>query len=244
MDRYGLIGNKLAHSFSKEFFTRFFQKEKIDATYTNIELENLVDIVEIAQKFKGLNVTIPYKEQILPYLDEVDPVAQEIGAVNTIQIRNGKLKGYNTDVFGFHQSIKPFLTNKHERAIIFGTGGASKAVNYVLEKIGVDVLFISRTPMGINQFQLQDVNEHMLRACKLLVNCTPIGMYPKMEEVLDIPFQYLTDEHLVVDLIYNPTKTVFLQKVEENGATILNGESMLHEQAMKSWEIWSETCQS
>lgn len=244
MDRYGLIGNKLGHSFSKEFFTRFFQKEKIDATYTNIELENLVDIIEIAQKFKGLNVTIPYKEQILPYLDEVDPVAQEIGAVNTIQTRNGKLKGYNTDVFGFHQSIKPFLTNKHERAIIFGTGGASKAVNYVLEKIGIDVLFISRTPMGINQFQLQDVNEHMLRACKLLVNCTPVGMYPKMEEVLDIPFQYLTDEHLVVDLIYNPTKTVFLQKAEENGATILNGESMLREQAMKSWEIWGETCQS
>ena len=244
MDKYGLIGEKLGHSFSKEFFTRFFQKEGIDADYTNIELESLVDVVEIARNFKGLNVTIPYKEQILSYLDEVDPVAQEIGAVNTIQIRNGKWKGYNTDVFGFHQSIKPFLTNKHERAIIFGTGGASKAVKYVLEKIGVDVLFVSRTPSGANQFQLQDVNEHMIKACKLLVNCTPIGMYPKIDEVLDIPFSYLTDQHLVVDLIYNPVKTLFLQKTEEYGATILNGESMLHEQALKSWEIWNEACQS
>lgn len=244
MDKYGLIGEKLGHSFSKEFFTRFFQKEGIDADYTNIELESLVDVVEIARNFKGLNVTIPYKEQILSYLDEVDPVAQEIGAVNTIQIRNGKWKGYNTDVFGFHQSIKPFLTNKHERAIIFGTGGASKAVKYVLEKIGVDVLFVSRTPSGANQFQLQDVNEHMIKACKLLVNCTPIGMYPKIDEVLDIPFSYLTDQHLVVDLIYNPVKTLFLQKAEEYGATILNGESMLHEQALKSWEIWNEACQS
>ena len=162
-----------------------------------------------------------------------------IGAVNVVQFSGGKIVGHNTDAFGFHQTIKPFLTNKHERALIFGTGGASKAVKYVLKSLGLDVLFISRTPKGDDQFGYDDVNGAMLNACKLLVNTTPVGTYPNVEECIDIPFELLSEDHLVIDLIYNPTKTKFLEKSELHKATVLNGATMLKQQALKSWEIWS-----
>ncbi len=241
MTTYGLIGRSLSHSFSKEFFETLFRDEHIDARYQNFELAEIEEISELFQtELGGLNVTIPYKERVIPYLDELSEDAKAIGAVNVIQFRDGMKIGHNTDAFGFHQSIKPFLTNQHERAIIFGTGGASKAVEYVLKKIGVDVIFVSRNPIGANQFHYSDVNVHMLNACKLLVNTTPIGMFPNTDDCIEIPFEYLLTEHLVVDLIYNPAKTTFLQRAEAAGATSLNGASMLREQALKSWKIWNE----
>lgn len=239
--RFGLVGKTLKHSFSKSFFTDFFDQNGIDASYDNFELHSKEEIRGLLKEpVSGLNVTIPYKEDVIPFLDKISPEAAKIGAVNCIQFKNGKTIGHNTDAFGFHQSIKPFLTNKHERAIILGTGGASKAVAYVLKQIGIDYLFISRTPKGNNRFSYSDINEYMLSACKLIVNCTPVGMFPNSEDCIDLPFEVLTPDHLVVDLIYNPQKTLLLQKSEQAGARILNGETMLKQQALTSWKIWTE----
>lgn len=239
---FGLIGKTLKHSFSQSFFTDFFQKNGIDASYENFELQSKDEIRKLLRTpLSGLNVTIPYKETVMEFLDELSPEAAIIGAVNCIQFRHGKTIGHNTDAYGFHQSIKPFLTNKHERAMILGTGGASKAVVYVLKQIGIDCIFISRNPDGENQFGYPDINEHMLNACKLIVNCTPVGMYPDVKACIDLPFEFLTAEHLVVDLIYNPLKTSLLKKSEAAGAQVLNGETMLKQQALMAWKIWSET---
>jgi shikimate dehydrogenase len=241
MHNYGLIGKTLSHSFSKTFFTDFFEKKSIIGTFSNFELESIEDIKKLfnSNNLSGLNVTIPYKENVIPYLDELSEEANYIGAVNVIQFKNGKKIGHNSDAFGFHQSIKPFLTNLHERALIIGTGGASKAVEYVFKSLGIDVIKISRNPKGEKQFSYEEINNHMLNACKVIVNCTPVGTYPNIEDVIPFPFEHLTKDHLVVDLIYNPKKTKFLQLSESNGATILNGESMLHQQALKAWEIWN-----
>jgi shikimate dehydrogenase len=241
MKTYGLIGRSLGHSFSKSFFESYFIENKIEARYENFELASIDEVSQLLKDdINGFNVTIPYKEAIIPFLDVLSDEAMKIGAVNVVQIKNGKTIGHNTDAFGFHQSIKPFLTNRHERAIIFGTGGASKAVEYVLKNIGVDVIFISRNPIGENQFHYNEVNHHMLQACKLLVNTTPVGTFPNVNDCHEIPYSSLSHEHLVVDLIYNPTKTKFLESAEAEGAMTLNGQSMLHEQALKSWKIWSE----
>lgn len=241
MRKFGLVGQTLKHSFSQKYFNTFFKENEIEAEYLNIELSEISEIVGVFQNenFSGLNVTIPYKESILPFLDELSEEAKEIKAVNVVSLVNGKRIGYNTDAYGFHQSIKPFLSNRHERAIIFGTGGASKAIEYVLKSLGIDVVFISRNPKGENHFSYDDVNENMINACKLIVNCTPIGMFPKVEECIEIPFNSLTEEHLVVDIVYNPAKTLFLKRAEVNNAMILNGESMLKHQANKAWEIWN-----
>lgn len=240
MKTYGLLGRNLSHSFSKIFFEEYFHKNTIDAQFLNFELENIENIHSIFEKnLAGLTVTIPYKEAIIPYLDELSDVAKAIGAVNVIQFIDGKKIGHNTDAFGFQQSIKPFLTNKHERALILGTGGASKAVEYVFRTIGIDVIFCSRDPKAVNEFPYSAINDKMLNACRVIVNCTPLGTFPNIEEYIELPFEFLTTEHLVVDLIYNPAKTKFLQKAEENGATILNGESMLKEQALQAYNIWN-----
>lgn len=239
--QYGLLGKTLKHSFSKSFFTDFFNRNGIDASYENFELRSRDEIrTVLKQPLSGLNVTIPYKEEVIEFLDVLSSEASAIGAVNCIQFKNGKTIGHNTDAFGFHQSIKPFLTNKHERAIILGTGGASKAIIYVLKQIGIDCVLISRAPKGENRFSYADINEHMLNACKLIVNCTPVGMYPDVDDCIDLPFEHLSREHLVVDLIYNPEKTLLLQKSEAAGAQILNGETMLKQQALAAWKIWSE----
>jgi shikimate dehydrogenase len=238
--RFGLIGKKLGHSFSKSFFENYFLENGIDGSYENVELSSIDEISNTFQSdFSGLNVTIPYKEAILPYLDELSSEALAIGAVNVVKFQDGRKIGYNSDAYGFHQSIKPFLLNVHERALLLGKGGASKAVKYVFQQIGLDVIHASRTPNGEKCFSYDEINEHMLRACKVIVNCTPVGMHPNTDEVLLFPFEYLTTEHLVVDLIYNPDKTLFLQKAEQQGATILNGSSMLKEQALRAWEIWN-----
>ena len=240
MRTYGLIGRSLGHSFSSGFFKDFFAKNNIDAEYRNFELPQIEELESVIQlKPSGLNVTIPYKESVIPFLDELTEEAGVIGAVNCIQFLNGKKIGHNTDAYGFHQSVKPFLTFHHERALILGTGGAAKAVSYVLRNIGIDVLTISRSPEGYKQFHYDSVNEHMLRACKLIINCTPVGTFPDVDDCIQIPFQHLTEDHLVVDLIYNPVKTKFLELAEQNGATILNGEAMLKHQALRSWKIWN-----
>ncbi len=241
MKQFGLIGKTLGHSFSQKFFTEFFKKHGIDAEFKNIELTEINEITSVFQSgVKGLSVTIPYKEQIIPFLDELSDEARKIGAVNCVEFMNGKTIGHNTDAYGFQQSIKPFLTNQHERAMILGTGGASKAVEFVLKNIGISPIFISRNPQKSNEFAYDEINNHMLNACKLIVNTTPLGTFPNVDECISLPFEFLTPQHLVVDLIYNPEKTKLLQLSEKAGAQILNGESMLKEQALKAWTIWNK----
>ena len=238
---YGLVGKSLAHSFSKQFFTEKFEKEKINAAYLNFEIETIdifPKLLENNPLINGLNVTIPYKETIIPYLDEIDEQAREIGAVNTIAFTEQKLIGYNTDAYGFQQSIKPFLRNIHERALILGTGGASKAIYFVLKNLGIDVCYLSRTPKDRNQFGYHQANEIMIDAFKLIINCTPVGAYPNIDEKPPIPTEYITKDHLIVDLIYNPSETHFLKCAKEKGAETLNGFSMLQHQAIKAWESW------
>ncbi len=241
MRKFGLIGKSLGHSFSKNFFTQKFEKESINATYENFELEDIKEFKSLidSNELSGLNVTIPYKQLVIKHLNKLSNEAKDIGAVNTIQFKNGKTIGHNTDAYGFQQSIKPFLTFHHEKALVLGTGGASLAVKYVLENLGIEVLTISRTAKGSLIFNYNDINEHMIHACKFIVNTTPVGTYPNLKDHVVFPFEFLTQEHLVMDLIYNPEKTAFLRKSQEAGATILNGQSMLEHQALKAWEIWN-----
>ena len=242
MKTYGLIGKSLSHSFSKKYFTEKFDGLGLtDSEYINIEIETIEEFIEKLKELKprGLNVTIPYKEEIIPYLDELDEVAEEIGAVNTIVFKNGKLKGYNTDAFGFHQSIKPFFKSQHERALILGTGGASKAIEYVLKQYGVDVLFASRSETNANILNWNEVNENVIKQHLLIINCTPLGMYPDVDIKPEIPYSALTDKHLLVDLVYNPEETLFLRLGKENEAKGINGLIMLKQQAEKSWRLWN-----
>lgn len=240
MKTYGLIGQTLGHSFSKSFFEDFFTKNNVDAEFRNFELKEITELKDVfALQPAGLSVTIPYKESIIPFLDALSEEAEKIGAVNCVQFVGAKKIGHNTDAYGFHQSVKPFLTNKHERALILGTGGASKAVAHVLKSLGIDVLYISRNPIGNRQFTYEEINAHMLRACKLIINCTPVGTYPNVTDEIPFPFEFLDEEHLVVDLIYNPPMTKFLEHSKAAGATVLNGEAMLKHQAMRSWKIWN-----
>lgn len=241
MPEFGLVGKTLGHSFSKSYFEGKFQREGIESTFKNFELAEITEIETVfsISNLKGLSVTIPYKEAIIPYLDGVSEEAAEIGAVNCISFQNGKKTGHNTDAFGFHQMIKPFLTNEHERAIILGTGGASKAVAYVLKKIGLNVISVSRNPQN-GQFSYDQINEHMLRACKVVVNCTPLGTFPDVDACVPFPFEFLTESHLCIDLIYNPEETKFLRESKLHGSATLNGLSMLKEQANKAWEIWNK----
>lgn len=242
MPKFGLVGKTLGHSFSKQYFEEKFKKEELLHAFENFELSEISDIHQVfsISDLKGLSVTIPYKESIIPFLDSLSEEAKVIGAVNCISFHDGQKIGHNTDAFGFHQMIKPFLTNEHERALILGTGGASKAVAYVLKSIGLDVIWISRNPTQEKEFAYESVNEYMLRACKIIVNCTPLGTFPNLDECVPFPFEFLTDKHLCIDLIYNPEETKFLRESASYGATTLNGLSMLKEQANKAWEIWSE----
>ncbi|MGB1102152.1 MAG: shikimate dehydrogenase family protein [Crocinitomicaceae bacterium] len=239
--QYGLIGYKLGHSFSRAYFTQKFEKEKIPATYENYELEQIDDVRDLLETdIKGFNVTIPYKKQILPFLDRVDGVAAEIGAVNTIKRQDDNWIGYNTDVYGFRQMIKPFSKSHHERAMILGTGGAAEAVNYVLGHLGVNVISISRSPKGSNQFHYNEVNKNMIRFNGIIVNTTPVGTFPNVDECPDIPYHFINDQHLVIDLIYNPEETLFLKKSKDAGAVTLNGKTMLQQQAEEAWRIWND----
>ena len=241
LKHYGLIGKTLGHSFSEAFFKDYFEKNNIEAKYSNFELKEIEEISSIFnQNLSGLNVTFPYKESVLPFLDRLDESAAQIGAVNVLAFENGEKVGYNTDAYGFAQSIKPFLTFEHERALIFGTGGASKAVAHVFKQIGLDVFYISRNGNEANGvFRYEDINNHMLRSCRVLVNCTPVGTFPDVNACFELPFEHLTPAHLVIDLVYNPAQTELMKRAKAQGAAVMNGLSMLQHQALKSYEIWT-----
>jgi len=241
MRRFGLIGKSLSHSFSKDYFEKKFLELGIEATYENFELSKIDQINQLLKdgNLNGLNVTIPYKEAVIPYLDDIDPVAKEVGSVNTIAFMKGKSIGYNTDVIGFENSLKPFLEHGMDRALILGTGGAAKAVAYVMKKIGLDVLFVSRSPSGDNEISYNECNENAVRWHRLIVNTTPVGTMPHILEAPSISYEGITESHLLYDLIYNPAKTKFLLEAEKRGASIQNGLSMLKIQAEKSWDIWN-----
>ena len=241
MKQYGLIGKTLGHSFSKSYFENKFIKEQIqNAFYSNFPLESIEEFKSLIKKttFRGLNVTIPYKSSIIPFLDELSEETKSIGAVNTIHFKNNRLIGYNTDYLGFHNAIKPFLQNTMEQALILGTGGASKAVVYALEKIGIKCLCVSRLP-NEQQLNYNQLNDLVLKHHLLIVNTTPLGTAPNINEYPDIPYQFITEQHLLVDLVYNPEETLFLKKGKENLANILNGKSMLIHQAEEAWKIWN-----
>ncbi|QMU63778.1 MAG: shikimate dehydrogenase [Flavobacteriaceae bacterium] len=242
---FGLVGKNISYSFSKGYFNKKLQELYFENyQYVNFDMENIEDFSEVVNRYKpslkGMNVTIPYKEAIILYLDEVDKIVREIGAVNTIKIdENGKLKGYNTDVIGFEASIKPLLKEHHTKALILGTGGASKAIAYVFKKLHIEFKFVSRKPKNEREISYQSVNHKILEAYTVLVNCSPVGTYPKLEDCPDIPYAYLTDKHLLYDLIYNPEETLFLAKGKAKGSSVKNGYEMLEKQAEASWYIWN-----
>ena len=249
MKKLGLIGFPVSHSFSKDYFTHKFSKEtENDFSYDLFPLENLdqlMPLIHTEKELIGLNVTIPYKVSILPYLDELDETAKIVGAVNCILINRENshttLKGYNTDVFGFRQSIKPFLESQHERALILGTGGAAKAVRYVLEGIGVPCWMVSRDRTRFKEekiFSYSELNDTILNQFKLIVNASPVGTFPNSLEYPSIPYSGIGVGHLVYDLVYNPDETIFLKKAKENGAVSINGLSMLYHQADEAFRIW------
>jgi len=246
--KFGLIGKKLGHSFSKNYFENKFKDLKLaEHEYQLFPLENISEFKSLLLREKeliGLNVTIPYKEEIIPYLNELDETARVIKAVNCIKIIRSSndifLKGYNTDAFGFKQSLKPFLEPQHERALILGTGGASKAVKYVLENLGIQVWEVSRNKTKENQFIYDDLNENFLKHFKLIVNATPIGMYPNVDDCPALPYSAIENDFLLYDLVYNPEETLFLKKGREKGAVCINGLSMLYHQADEAWRIWEK----
>lgn len=242
---FGLVGKDISYSFSKGYFAEKFEKLQLkNHKYVNFDIQSIEEFSKVVHEFKfdlkGLNVTIPYKQDVFLYLDKVHKVAKKVGAVNTIRItKKGKLKGYNTDVFGFQNSIQPLLKEHHKKALILGTGGASKAVAYVLKELGISYLKVSRHPKKKKEIAYDELNEILLKDYTIIVNCTPLGTFPKVEQKPKIPYQFLNENHLLYDLIYNPEKTAFLQEGEEKGAQIKNGFEMLELQAEESWRIWT-----
>lgn len=242
MDKYGIIGNPLGHSFSKGFFTEKFAREGTDAQYINFQIPDINRFPEILKEnpeLRGLNVTLPYKSDIIPFLDELSEEARKIGAVNVVQIRNGHLKGFNSDIIGFTESIKPLLKPHHRKALILGTGGASKAIRVGLTRLGLEWKYVSRTARE-GMITYNDITPETLREYEVIVNCSPVGMYPKVNECPAIPYEFLTSDNLLYDLVYNPEETLFMQRGAEHGAVVKNGLEMLHLQAIASWNFWNE----
>ena len=278
MTTYGLIGYPLGHSFSRKFFTEKFEKEGIDAQYLNFEIPSIEEFPEIIKnnpELRGLNVTIPYKQQVMQYLDDISEEAKAIGAVNVVRIerpspqpspimgretmRNagnkpdglpikgdmseglrGSLIGYNSDVIGFVESIKPLLKPHHKKALILGTGGASKAIRYGLEeKLGMKTLFVSRSARE-GMITYEEVTAEVLKEYEVIVNCSPVGMYPHVDECPALPYEAMNENNLLYDLVYNPLETLFMKKGAEQGATVKNGLEMLHLQAIASWKFWEK----
>ena len=278
MTTYGLIGYPLGHSFSRKFFTEKFEKEEIDAQYLNFEIPSIEEFPEIIKnnpELRGLNVTIPYKQQVMQYLDDISEEAKAIGAVNVVRIerpspqpspimgretmRNagnkpdglpikgdmseglrGSLIGYNSDVIGFVESIRPLLKAHHKKALILGTGGASKAIRYGLEKkLGMKTLFVSRSARE-GMITYEEVTAEVLKEYEVIVNCSPVGMYPHVDECPALPYEAMNENNLLYDLVYNPLETLFMKKGAEQGATVKNGLEMLHLQAIASWKFWEK----
>lgn len=244
---YGLIGFPLTHSFSKVFFNQKFQAEGINARYINFELPDIGDLMEVFSEYPaidGLNVTIPYKQQIMPYLSDIDPVAQRIGAVNVVQVIRGKssndfkLVGFNSDMAGFVNSIRPMLKPCHKGALVLGSGGASRAVCCGLEDLGVTPLVVSRTKRD-GMITYDEITPDIMDSHKVIVNTTPLGMYPRVDECPQIPYELMNGDFLAYDLLYNPDVTLFMKRSAEQGAETKNGLEMLLLQAFESWEIWT-----
>lgn len=248
MRKYGLIGYPLEHSFSINYFNKKFLSENIDAEYINFEIKDLKELKFVLHEnpeLCGLNVTLPYKMDVIPYLDSITDNARNIGAVNVIKFKKGglftklHLEGHNSDITGFKQSIEPLLNETHRKALVLGTGGASKAVYHGFMQLGLDALFVSRTPEK-NCITYSEIMPAIMEDYTVIVNATPLGMYPKSDTCPDIPYQCLTPEHLLYDLIYNPDETLFMKKGKEAGAVVKNGLEMLLLQAFISWEIWNK----
>jgi len=239
MKTYGLIGKNISYSFSRNYFNNKFKNKNIsNSQYVNFDIDNLL---ELNNTFNinnyGFNVTIPYKETIIPYLDSLDFRAEQIGAVNTIKIENGKKIGFNTDWIGFKKSLEPLLKPHHKKALILGTGGASKAVIYALKQLQIQTLIVSRN----GETTYEDLSEEIIKNHTIIINCTPVGTFPNTDSAPEIPYQFITKNHLVYDLIYNPAETLFLKKCKENGAVTKNGLEMLEIQAEESWKIWNSS---
>ncbi|WP_346854898.1 shikimate dehydrogenase [uncultured Draconibacterium sp.] len=246
MKRYGLLGYPLTHSFSKRYFTEKFETENIESTYENFEIDSITKFPEILEnnpEIIGLNVTIPYKEQVIPYLDELNDSAREIKAVNTIRVTRTEsgvhLKGFNTDTFGFESTLTPLLKEQHKKALILGTGGASKALKYVLNKLGIDYVSASIEKLKEKEIRYEDIDEKMIAERLLIINATPLGTYPKVDTFPNIPYEVIGKDHLLFDLVYNPEVTQFMAKGMANGAVAKNGYDMLLGQANKAYEIWN-----
>ncbi|HEY9114987.1 MAG TPA: shikimate dehydrogenase [Bacteroidales bacterium] len=248
MKIYGLIGKKLTHSFSPEYFRKKFEKARIEARYSIFELSEIADFQKLVKDnpdISGLNVTIPYKKEIVPFLTELDPLAYQIGSVNTIQFirkeQNLILKGYNTDVFGFEQSLLQFLEGKTDvQALVLGTGGSASAVFYVLNKRKIPFLSVSRNSGAKNEISYREINKDIIQQHQLIINTTPVGMFPVIESAPAIPYQSIGKEHFLFDLIYNPIETEFLKRGKAEGAKTINGLKMLEIQAEEAWKIWNE----
>ena len=244
MDKYGLIGYPLGHSFSISYFNQKFKDEHIDAVYENFEIPSidlLPEILDSNPNLKGLNVTIPFKQKVIPFLDNISPEARAIGAVNVIKVihdgKKIKLKGYNSDVIGFTQSIEPMLERFHKKALILGTGGASKAIDYGLKSLGLETVFVSRYERP-DTVQYQSITPEVVKEYNVIVNCTPLGMYPHTEECPLLPYEAMDNYTILYDLIYNPDETMFMKRGAEYGANVKNGLEMLLLQAFASWEFW------
>ncbi len=267
---YGLVGKKLGHSFSKDYFTKKFSESNLNYSYQNIEIENISDIIPFIKEnknLKGFNVTVPYKEEIIPYLDELEPVAKEVGAINTVKIYDdGRLKGFNTDVIGFEKLLDSDAINRvrtlDKEALILGSGGASKAVQYVLRKENIPYKIVSRSfKLGVRSVELgvgnvetsplwrlhklgisyEEINDTGFKPYSIIINTTPVGMFPNVNECLELPYSTIESHHIFIDLIYNPEETLFLKKAKAAGAATFNGLIMLHEQAEASWRIWNNS---
>ena len=239
---YGLVGKNINYSFSKEYFLEKFKKEKISSCdYLNFDLEGieLIEDVFRMNSICGLNVTIPYKEKIIPFLDDLSPIAKEIGSVNTICIKHSKRIGYNTDIYGFDKTLSEINIDKIEQALVLGTGGASKAIKYVLSKREIKYISVSRSKKE-NTILYKDLNFNLFNQNLLIINSTPLGTYPNIEECPDIPYNFLDSKHILYDLVYNPKETLFMKNGKEKGAKVINGLKMLEYQAEKSWELWSK----
>lgn len=246
MKSYGLIGFPLKQSFSQKYFTEKFSSLNIDAEYLNFSIPSVVEITDIINNtptLQGFNVTIPYKKDIIPFLDELDETAEQVGAVNVVKIKrdNGiiKLKGFNSDVIGFENSLKKYLTPKHKKALILGTGGASLAVEFSLKRLGIEYLFVSREPKNSKTISYQQIDKELLASHTLIINSSPLGMFPNIETAPEIPYNHLTANHLLYDLVYNPPITKFMELGLTNGAKAVNGLEMLHGQAEEAWSIWN-----
>jgi shikimate dehydrogenase len=244
ISNYGLLGFPLGHSFSRKFFTAKFANENIPAVYENFELsdiDTLPSVIDSKPNLRGFNVTIPYKQQVLRFLDELNPLAAEIGAVNTVKVvnENGKrrLVGFNTDIIGFCDSLRPHLRPDIKRGLVLGTGGASKAVIVGLRSFGIEPIVVSRR-QGEGVITYEDIDQKLLSECLLIVNTTPLGMFPAVDNCADIPYELLTSRHVCYDLVYNPSETLFMRRAAEFGAETVNGSEMLEGQALAAWRIW------